>query len=80
MFAQTYNKFVADLKQGRFPQDALASKSNEKLMNIARFACAFCMNEVKDFANAEKLGWKSKSARLLNGDTSHHQDLSNFYA
>ena len=37
-------------------------------MNIARFACAFCMNEVKDFANAEKLGWKSKSARLLNGD------------
>ena len=69
VFAQTYNKFVADLKQGRFPQDALASKSNEKLMHIARFACAFCMNEVKDFANAEKLGWKSKSARLLNGDT-----------
>ena len=34
-----YNKFVADLKAAS--QDALASKSNEKLMNIARFACAF---------------------------------------
>ena len=37
------------------------------------------MNEVKDFTNAENC-WKSKSVRLLNGDTEPPPGSVEFYA
>ena len=68
VFAQAHNKFVKDIQRGLFkPADSNTKNPESHLLHVARFACSFCMNQVKDFANAEKLGWQSRSVRELNG-------------